>query len=296
MKSKTIFFTLFLMLFFVNLVSAVTYSENQEVTLPEGEEIYVQIQDVSYKMFLDPFLGDRVSFEVNGEQQDSFANKGGSIVLDNGIVISVIDIYQVGNKGYVKFKMSSQTSIQTPPVDDSISPREQQEINEKKFNITLVILLIISLIISLFITIFMINKNPLVPNIIIHSIVLLGSAIISVTNTFDTIRCLFSQYCSTSPIGLFFFVAFPSFFLSLFIVWKLVWKKEYGNKYSTNMSSGVIILSLLFWIFAFISEIIIQPRYDLPAFFGLALLIVPIGLSLYFILGIVGLFIDKSHK
>ena len=282
-------------------VSAVTYSENQEVTLAEGEEVYVQIQGTIYTMFLDPFLGDKIGFEVNGEQQDALIDKGGSIVLDNGIIISVIDIYQVGNKGYVKFKMSS-PNISIPVDDsDSISPEEQQKINRNNFqknifNISLVILLIISLIFSIFITIFMVNKNPLVLNIIIHSIVLLGSAIISVTNTFSTVSCFFDQYCSTIPIGLFYFVAFPSLFLSLFIVWKLVWKKEYGNKYSTNMSIGVIILSLLFWISAFISEIIIQPPYDLPAFLGLAVLIVPIGLSLYFILGIIGLFIDKSRE
>ncbi|MCK4650340.1 hypothetical protein KAT36_03855 [Candidatus Pacearchaeota archaeon] len=228
--------------------------------------------------------------------------------MKSKIVLSIFLIILLGitiNLVFAEEGLGSHApSVLVPELDDSISIEDQQQINqelikENLLKVSLVILFIISLIISTFITISMVNKNPLILNLIIHSIVLLGSAIISVINSFDTIRCLFSQYCSTTSLGLFYFVTFPSLFLSLFIVWNLGWKKEYENKYCVNMSSGVIILSLLFWIFAFISEMIIQPGGDyslFPAYFAILLLIVPIGLSLYFIFGIIGLFIDKSHK
>lgn len=190
------------------------------------------------------------------------------------------------------------SNIPTPEFDNSISPEQQQEINERErarniFETSTIFLLIISLIISIFIIRFMISRNYLVLNIIIHSSVFLLGAGVTVM-FLDGIRCLFSQYCSIASSSILLGLAgVPSFLFSLFIIWKLVWKKEYGNKYSVNMSSGIILSSLLFWVLVLMSELIIRPTYDLPTYLTIILTIVPVGIFLYFILGIIGLFVDK---
>ena len=208
----------------------------------------------------------------------------------------------------ISFVLSEQILQGTPsnietPKDNTISPEDQQLINqrllkEQNFNITAIILSIIAFITGIVITIFMVKKNSKILNIIIHGLIVIISAILSVTNTIDTINCVGSQYCSTTPIGLFFFVAIPTLIFSLFISWNLIKKKRYkeSNKWGINLSSGMIISTLLVWIAIFVSELIIQPQFDIPASFVLVLLITPIGFSLYFILGIIGLFIDKIHN
>lgn len=52
MKAKIFLVVLFVFVL-ASFVSAVAYSENQEVTLVEGEEVYVQIGGVNYKVFLE---------------------------------------------------------------------------------------------------------------------------------------------------------------------------------------------------------------------------------------------------
>jgi hypothetical protein len=73
----------------------------------------------------------------------------------------------------------------------------------------------------------------------------------------------------------------------------IIWK---GKTYAKNMSISAILGYLVFISISFIFEMVYGVIYDLPATLGIAILIVPIGLSLYAILGLVGAIIDKKKR
>ncbi|MBM3206784.1 MAG: hypothetical protein FJZ43_04145 [Candidatus Staskawiczbacteria bacterium] len=307
MKSKSIFFVFLFALLLLSFVSAVTYSENQEVTLGEGSEVLVQIQGANYKLVLDPFFGDRIGFEINGKQNDNVVGEGSSILLDNGITISVINIYQEGNQGFVTFKMTSQnldssqaTRVQTPTREqtqeelNAVANRQQQE---RISSVLLIISLIVSLIVGIVLMVFMIKNSPKIPNLIIHGLVFLGSVIWFISMIFGLLF-QFVKYGSIPDPDI-IEIGWPSILLLLFsgyLTFNLIKKQNFAEKmkYALSLSSGGIIASVL----AILSVIAIGFIFNLDGLgVGLmGILIFTVGAVGSFILGIIGFFIDKSHK
>jgi len=174
---------------------------------------------------------------------------------------------------------------------------EQRAWKDFLFNLSLVIDALISLGLGFFIIKKMIRTNPRITNLIIHGIIFLGTLTVFIIVLVDGIRCLLSPYCGF-PTFLYSFIILTSLMaviLLLIILIEIIKKKE-GNKYKVNLSGSIFFVWIIFTILTPLSEIIVQPNYDLPVFLFLPVISFPIMLILYFILGVIGYFIDKSKR
>jgi len=196
---------------------------------------------------------------------------------------------------------SEDTSLVVPRIDNSAREQEIVEFAAERaqklflFNTALWIAVGLSLILGFFITKRMIKTNPKITNWIIHIIIELTSLTVLTWTLIDGIRCLNSQYCGFPSIYYFIWIAtlFSTIF-SISIIRGLI-KKRTNKRYSTNMSSSTIFMWIIFIILTPIAELIVRPNFDIPAFLILPFSSGVIVFALYFVLGIIGYFIDK-HK
>ena len=179
---------------------------------------------------------------------------------------------------------------------NTISPEAQGRINdriqrENVFNTIIWIIAFFSMIITFFIGKLMIKINPKRTGVILHGLILIGALSLSVAQSIDWARWMSERSWQVFDAGLLVWLL-PSYIgliASAIILWK-------GKRYSRNMSLSIILGYLAFILISFIFELSYGVVYDLPATLGLALLIVPIGFSLYAILGIIGAIIDKRKS
>ena len=188
------------------------------------------------------------------------------------------------------------TPVDEPSIaDQNVANYQQQQ--ERISSVLLVISLIVSLIIGIMLMVFMIRNSPKMPNLIIHGLVFLGGAIWFISMIFGLLF-QFIKYGGIPDPDI-IEIGWPSILLLLFsgyLTFSLIKKHNFAEKmkYALSLSSGGIIASVL----AILSVIIIGTMFNLDGLgIGLmGILIFTIGAIGSFILGIVGFFIDKSHK
>jgi len=189
----------------------------------------------------------------------------------------------------------------TTPTDEPSIVRQNTANHHQQRDIIASVLLIISLIISLiagiFLMVFMIKHSPKIPNLVIHGLVFLGSVIWFISMIFGLLFQLVKYGSIADPDII--EIGWPSILLLLFsgyITFNLIKKQNFAErmKYALSLSSGGIITSLL----AIIPVIVIGGIFNVDGLgIGLlTILIFTIGVVGSFILGIIGFFIDKSHK
>lgn len=172
---------------------------------------------------------------------------------------------------------------------------EQREWKDFLFDLSLVIDTLISLGLGILISKKMIKKNPKITNLIIHAIIFLGTLVVFIITLVDGTSCLLRS-CGF-PTFLYPFIILASLIsiiLSSIIIREIVKKKE-GNKYKINLSASIFFVWVIFTILTIISETILWFPMDLPVFLFLPIISFPIMLVFYFVLGIIGRFIDR-HK
>ncbi len=176
---------------------------------------------------------------------------------------------------------------------------EREEMKRSVFVVVLWVEAIISLILSYFISRKMVRKNSKITNLVIHIIISLASIVLFIMTIVQTVECLGRLNCTTAPIKyITYFTSLTtiiSTIFSLFIIKDLI-KNKKENEYRINLSSSVFFSWIIFSVISMISEIIIQPKFDLLLSLILLLLTVPVTLALYVFLVITGYFIDKSGK
>ena len=212
------------------------------------------------------------------------------------IILSILFIHLIG------FTLAQEV-VQVVPNPNRAGPsaEEIQELVAESaqkislFNTVLWVIVGLSLVLGFFITKRMIKTNPKITNWIIHGIIALVSFIVFLLTFIDGMRCLMSTYCGFPSVYYSIWIAtFLSAMLSIFTIRELV--RKVNNRYKVNMSSSTIFIWIIFILLATIAELIIKPSFDIPAFFILPIFSGVIILALYFVLGIVGYFIDRSKN
>ena len=187
-----------------------------------------------------------------------------------------------------------------PQINSGPTEQEIQEFAAERaqklviWNTVVWIVAALSLAIGFFITKKMIKINPKITNWILHSIILLASLILLIATLIDGIRCLTSLYCGfPSEYYFIWVITFFSTIFSILVIRGFI-KNKVDNVYSVNMSSSTIFMWLIFILITPVAEFIVRPDFDIPAFLILPLFGGIITLAIYFILGTMGYFIDKS--
>ena len=187
-----------------------------------------------------------------------------------------------------------------PQINSGPTEQEIQEFAAERaqklfiWNTVVWIVAALSLAIGFFITKKMIKINPKITNWILHSIILLASLILLIATLIDGIRCLTSLYCGfPSEYYFIWVITFFSTIFSILVIRGFI-KNKVDNVYSVNMSSSTIFMWLIFILITPVAELIVRPDFDIPAFLILPLFGGIITLAIYFILGTMGYFIDKS--
>ncbi len=213
------------------------------------------------------------------------------------IILSILFIHLIG------FTLAQEV-VQVVPNPNRAGPsaEEIQELAAESaqkislFNTALWVIVGLSLVLGFFITKRMIKTNPKITNWIIHAIIALVSFIVFLLTSIDGMRCLMSPYCGFPSVYYSILIAtFLSAMLSIFTIIGFA-KKRADNEYRANMSSSTIFIWIIFILLAAIAELIIKPDFDIPAFFILPIFSGVIILALYFVLGIIGYFIDRSNN
>ncbi len=190
-------------------------------------------------------------------------------------------------------------NIATPKDVPSIAEQNQANSRQQQERISFVLLiisLIVSLIIGIILMVFMIRNSPKIPSLIIHGLVFLGSVIWFVSMIFGLSSQLVNGGISDPDI---IEIGWPSILLLIFsgyFTYSLIKKENFEKKmkYSLSLSSGGIIASVL----AILSVIAIGFIFKVDGLgVGLmGILIFTVGAVGSVILGIIGFFIDNSHK
>lgn len=149
-------------------------------------------------------------------------------------------------------------------------------------------LIVFSLILGITIIIYMIKKSPKTLNLIINGLILLIGAVSLIWYLFSSLRYGYFDYDFLE----FSMYALPLYILCIYFLVGLLKnnKFEKSKKWGLNLFGGAIITSA----FIVLSSIITLLIYPPIGFGGLAILIFALGGAvLSFVLGIVGLVIDK---
>jgi hypothetical protein len=222
------------------------------------------------------------------------------LIIILGFIANSVFAEEIFESGTAPYEKSPEELALDAEREADFIERKQQIERQKKIALSLfIILLIVSLVIVIFLMVFMIKHSPKMPNLIIHGFVLLGGVIGFISIIFE----LFSHYILYGGIDLGIIVmivkGWPLIFLLFFsgyLTWNLIRKENFTieNKYALSLSSGGII----FFILSIISWFIYV--YFLPTSgWGAELVVILIliaGALISSILGIIGFFIDKSHK
>ncbi len=181
-----------------------------------------------------------------------------------------------------------------PYEPDTSGVRQQQG---RTASVLFIVAVIASLLIGIFLMVFMIKNSPKIPNLIIHGLVFFGSVIWFVSMIFGLLSQLVKFGGIPDPDII--EIGWPFLFLLVFsgyLTFNLIRKQDFAEKmkYTLSLSSGGIIASVL----AIIFMIFIGSIFNLDGLgIGLmGILIFTIGVVSSLILGIIGFFIDKSHK
>ncbi len=162
--------------------------------------------------------------------------------------------------------------------------------------VTSLFFLLLSIVIGIFLMVYMIRKSPRMPHLIIHGLIFVGSIIGMILILINVISSLITR---GSIVGIDLYLGWPLPLLLIFsgyITINLIYKENFSKKwkYVLGLSSGMIITSLLAFIFMMILSIIFQ--WDGLGVGIMSYLILMAGTVLSIILGIIGFFIDKYGK